>query len=292
LPFIIVSVPAVACALAVLCTTSEPPRGMCEDSLKGKRSPYEGRITLLKITRVFYKRCNLLVFAQGFPGCIPWGVMNAFFTDYLSQQKGLEVEQATGIVLVFGIGAAVGNIVGGMWGQKLYNKRKESLPLLMGVTTFLGALPILALTDWEVSGSMYAFSVFLAFLGGALSCVTGANVRAVLINVNTPETRGTTFAMLNLMDDLGKGAGPAAVAGLITRMGSRRAAFNLSISFWFPCAICLGLIAKYITKEEAETEKEIELNSGQRVDQSGFETTNSNSSEIEMAMESTTEDGI
>jgi MFS-type transporter involved in bile tolerance (Atg22 family) len=39
----------------------------------------------------------------------------------------------------------------------------------------------------------------LAFFGGAFSSVPAANLRAVLLNVNSPETRGTMFAFYNLM---------------------------------------------------------------------------------------------
>ena len=39
--------------------------------------------------------------------------------------------------------------------------------------------------------------------------MTGSNVRAVLMNVTAPETRGSAFAIYNLMDDLGKARAPA-----------------------------------------------------------------------------------
>ena len=34
---------------------------------------------------------------------------------------------------------------------------------------------------------------------------SGGNVRAVFMNVNAPETRGTVFGILCIMDDVGKG---------------------------------------------------------------------------------------
>ncbi len=41
-------------------------------------------------------------------------------------------------------------------------------------------------------------------LGGALGIMSNmgpSNVRALLLNVNSPETRGTAFALYNLSDD-------------------------------------------------------------------------------------------
>lgn len=38
---------------------------------------------------------NLLVFIQGLFGCLPWGVLLTYLTDYLAQNKGLSVPTAT-----------------------------------------------------------------------------------------------------------------------------------------------------------------------------------------------------
>ena len=46
-----------------------------------------------------------------------------------------------------------------------------------------------------------------------------------------PLTRGTMFAFYSQIDDVGKGGGPALVAGLIMAFG-RRFAFNIAVSSW------------------------------------------------------------
>ena len=50
---------------------------------------------------------------QGFFANIPWGVMFVFLNDFLSQERGLSVPDATFIVAIFGVGGAVGGILGG-----------------------------------------------------------------------------------------------------------------------------------------------------------------------------------
>ena len=40
-------------------------------------------------------------------------------------------------------------------------------------------------------------------VGGLFAAVTPPNVRAVLLNVNPPETRGTMFAFYSQIDDVG-----------------------------------------------------------------------------------------
>ncbi len=43
----------------------------------------------------------------------------------------------------------------------------------------------------------------VAFLGGLSCAITGSNIKAILVNVNAPETRGSIFAVYNGVDDLG-----------------------------------------------------------------------------------------
>lgn len=62
--------------------------------------------------------------------------------------------------------------------------------------------------------------------------------RAMIMNVNEPETRGVALALHVVLDDLGKGLGPAIVALLITALG-RQLAFSLSIAGWIPCGLCI-----------------------------------------------------
>lgn len=252
LPFVVVALPALTLALLVLLCVEEPRRGAQEPALTaagagdgGLGGEYQERIEWRKVRGIFTIRTNLLAFAQGVPGCIPWGVMNTFFADYMATDMGMGVASATSMVAVFGVGSVVGNVAGGLGGQALYNAKPGALGVLMGVTTALGAIPLLLLINSAPGG---ATSV-LAFLAGGLSCVTGTNVRAVLLGVNAPETRGTCFAVFSLTDSLGKGLGPAAVAALIARRGRLRA-FNTAISLWFLCAVLLLGIAGTLHADE------------------------------------------
>ena len=194
---------------------------------------------------IFKIRTNLLCFAQGIPGCVPWGVMNTFFADYLAQDRGMGVAAATNVVVVFGAGSVVGSIAGGTGGQWLYNRTPGALAVLMALTTSLGCFPLL----YVVNAKPLVAPSGWAFLGGVLTCVTGTNVRAVLIGVNAPETRGTVFAIFNLMDGLGKGLGPAAVASMIATRG-RTYAFNVSLCMWLLCGALLAGIAATLAHDE------------------------------------------
>jgi len=76
LPFVAVACPAIACALLTLVFVEEPRRGQQEPGLKAAggaaSDEYLEKIDWKKVRGIFRIRTNLLAFAQGIPGCIPW----------------------------------------------------------------------------------------------------------------------------------------------------------------------------------------------------------------------------
>jgi predicted MFS family arabinose efflux permease len=263
-PFVVIACPAILCALLTLVLVTEPRRGAQEPALRGRTTTgggtasslddeYRERIDWHKARGIFRIRTNLLAFAQGIPGCIPWGVINTYLADFMAQDMHMGVSAATSLVAVFGAGSVVGSIAGGLGGQALYNVRARWLAVLMGATTAAGAVPMLILINMRRVST--ATSLW-AFLAGALSCVTGTNIRAVLIGVNAPETRGTCFALFGLFDSLGKGLGPAAVASLIGRLG-RRAAFNQAMCLWLLCGALLLVIGGTVERDERELQQRL-----------------------------------
>ena len=69
------------------------------------------------LSRIFQIKSNVLLFAQCIPGSVPWGVLFVFLNDFLAQEKGLSVEQATGMISLFGVGALSG-VLGAFWGRR------------------------------------------------------------------------------------------------------------------------------------------------------------------------------
>jgi len=79
---------------------------------------------------------------------------------------------------------------------------------------------------------------------------TGPNIRAALSNAVSSDQRGLAFASFTLFDDLGKGAGPVAVAALVHAFGRTRA-FAWSMLGWLPCALLCGCTALTVGRDEA-----------------------------------------
>ncbi|MCF7802030.1 MAG: MFS transporter [Candidatus Marinimicrobia bacterium] len=256
LPFILVALPNFLLALIFWLTMREPVRGQAEEGLKDLLESgqiYTARINWSEYKQLFRIKTNLLVFLQGIPGTVPWGVFFIFLNDYLSQDKGYSVETATLIVTIIGGAAIFGGFLGGLMGHKLYNVNPKYLPALCGITTLLGIIPTAILINIPDQTGVADPNMLLALVAGLFTgftiSITGPNVKAMLLNVNLPETRGSIFSLFNLTDDLGKGFGPVIISILIVSLG-RTWAFNVANLFWVFCGIVLLWLIWVFPKDE------------------------------------------
>ena len=130
-PFLIISIPALLCAAAVLFTVEDPERGGMEQAVREHRrrrdaeenqsssiemaplddqimsagdptgrhneividSPeFDIRLHWATFLALLSTPTVLLALLQGAPGCVPWGIVNAFLNDFLSENRGMSVE--------------------------------------------------------------------------------------------------------------------------------------------------------------------------------------------------------
>lgn len=258
LPFIIVALPNFLLILLFLLTVREPSRGRAEESLTElieSGQAYQERINWSHYKGLFKKKTNWLIFLQAIPGSVPWGVFFIYLNDYYAQEKGFSVEGATLIVMAIGAGAILGSFFGGLIGNKLYNLKSSYQPLFCGLSVLAGILPMAYVLNYPsqigVDQPAYLMPVIVGFIAGIIIAFTSPNMNAILLNVNTPETRGSVLSLFNLVNDLGKGFGPFIISILIVHFG-RVSAFNISNLFWVVCGIVLLLAAKTLPKDQAD----------------------------------------
>lgn len=264
LPFIIVAIPNFLLGILFWLTVKEPQRGRMEDSLKDlieKGQVYTGRISWREYKNLFKTKTNLLVFVQGIPGTVPWGVFFIFLNDFYSQDKGFTVEMATVIVMAVGAAAIIGGFIGGLIGNRLYNLKPQYLPLLCGTTTLAGIIPMALLINYPaqfgVEKPSITLPVLIGLFTGFIVTITSPNVKAMLLNTNAPETRGSIFSLFNLADDLGKGFGPVIISFLIVLFG-RLWAFNIANIFWLFCGIVLLYLVAVFPRDKKALDKLME----------------------------------
>jgi len=256
-PFVVVAIPTLILAVVVWFTVPEPERGITEAALQGEDVKYEEEMDWDKTKKLVKIRTNVFMIMQGLPGSLPWGMSWAFLNDYLDRQKGFSVPDATLAAAMVGIGGAVGVLIGGAIGQKLYTKRRRLMPLFAAVCVVLSVPSMMYVVNAPLKGpGSVELATFLVFCAGFTGSVCSAPIRAMIMNVNEPETRGVALALHVVLDDLGRGAGPGLVALLITWMG-RQAAFSLSILGWIPCGLCI--FGAYFTLERDEDAMQMRL---------------------------------
>lgn len=225
-------------------------------SLK-KSFPYSHHLATTK--ELLQSKTVLLALLQGAPGCIPWGIVNTFLNDYLSEDCGMSIQAATTTILFFGFGNFLGMVIGGLGGDYLYKKDQRYPSLLSGSMAIIGCFPLWILINTThmnngVISVGTGFRIMLvAILAGIGSGVTGPVVKATLQNVTIPHARGQAFALLNTFDDFGRGLGPVFVAKLIQSLGSRQRAFNVGVNGWILCGLLnLGMFFT-VGRDEART---------------------------------------
>ena len=204
---------------------------------------------LLKV--IFSTKTNILLFAQCIPGSVPWGVLFVFMNDFLAQDKGLTVEQATMMISLFGIGAAVGGAIGGVLGQYMYNVRSRNLSLFMGIVQLCSVPLMWRIIDAEYTSMNLAMNVVIILFAGCIASMAGTNVRFLLINVNEPDTRGFVMSIFDVFNNIGRGLGPLMVTWMVGAMGSRARGYDIAMTAWWLDALFMALTFFTVEEDEA-----------------------------------------
>ena len=225
IPFILFAVPNFFLGTVFLLTVKEPKRGQMDQNVKSFRiSDFKDFLSLFKI------KTNLLVFLQGIFGTIPWGVFSIFIIDYFVVDKGYLRPTATLVITLVGGMALISSLIGGFVGNKLYKKNPKYLPLFCGMSTILGVVP----TAFLINAPMHTnqnetMLIVYAACTGLLIAMTAPNMKAILMNVNSPFSRGTVFSLYNFADDLGRGFGPFIIGNILIFYLGRNIAFNIAM---------------------------------------------------------------
>jgi len=248
LPFILFSVPNFIFAIIFFISVKEPKRGKMDNNKNHdfKISNLNDLISLFKI------KTNILVFLQGIFGTIPWGVFSIFMIDYFVIDKGYYKTTATLVITLIGGMALLSSIIGGFIGNKIYKKKPKYLPLFCGITTILGVIPTSLLINIPYQNEKNeSLIIIYAILTGLFIAMTAPNMKAILMNVNNPYSRGTIFSIYNFFDDLGRGFGPFIIGNILIYYFGRNVAFNIANSFWFICG-CLILMMFWTLPKESQ----------------------------------------
>ena len=245
--FVIVAIPNFIVLILYIIFGTEPKRGQSDNSKSSIK-----KINFQIVMNLLSKKTNILVFLQGMAGTVPWAVFFVFLTDYLAQDIGYSVQAATLVVSAIGLSAMFGGFIGGLMGNKLYNINPSYQPLMSAICTFIGMLPTALLINMQPLDSLsqsILYPIVLGIFSGFFITVTAPNMKAILMNVNHSQTRGTAFALYNLADDLGRGFGPFIISLFIFYFG-RQVAFNIANGIWLFCGIAILFMIKTYSEDQ------------------------------------------
>ncbi len=243
--FILASAPNIPLAIFFALYAREPERGRTEEALEdliSKGLAYRQVIHPRDFKIIFSNKTNIYTFLQGLPGTVPWGILTYWMITFFQEYRGVSKETATTIFLVLGAGSTVGSVAFAYLGEWLYKKRPSYMPVMCGAGVLTGIIPAMLLINMDIT-NITAF-LLMGFFAGALVSVAAANVKAILMNVNRPEHRGTVFSVFNITDNLGQGMGPA-IGGLLVPMG-HLFMMNFAILWWVPCGLLFFMVARHI----------------------------------------------
>jgi MFS family permease len=215
---------------------------------------------------------NALVYAATFPTCVPMGVLGVFAVDYVSVDRGMGLRIASFALFLFGLGAFAaqrhrsvfqlltlpslsGSFVGGMSLIALSSalrRRAGGVALigaLLGSSLGLCIVPMVVIIQGHYSPGHPRLLFGAAFSAGLLCFAHIPGMRAVLLNVNPPRSRGSAVALYALLDLLGRGVGPYIVARLAESQG-RRNAFITAVYVWAGPAGVLLLLGFTLARDE------------------------------------------
>lgn len=255
LPFILAGAPNLLLAPLFYFLAYEPERGLGEPELREalKEKRVETKTSIVeKVRTIFGLKTNLVAFAQGIFGCVPWGVLPAWMITFLIKHKGFSISSATIVYMLLGLGLMCGTLYGGYLGDWAFARNKMGKIWVAGIFILLGVPVTLLILLAPISGdsgigALIAIGSISALAGSVLSA-GGINISSMLMDVNPPESRGTLFSIFNLTDSIGRGVGPV-VGGFMALHYGLFFTMNVSTLFWIPCGLLVLSLLRFAPAE-------------------------------------------
>lgn len=211
----------------------------------------------------------------------------------------MSITESTNVIGLFGVGAAIGSMVGGLLGTVIYKWRKNYLPIFMGVTFIMACLmmqaaldlpgsidasrnmpsidvsegnvfgsPLLSSTPSSPSSLSASASVvnsnfymnILIMISASFAASNTTHVKALIMNVSSPMTRGASMSTMTFLNSFGRGIGPLIVTYLThTCSYSRSDAIGMTMYLWGVAGLIEIIGCLFVERDEEAVRKEVML---------------------------------
>jgi len=240
-PFVVLAFVCFACAGATKSYGREPGRGANDPVSQAHQrlgEQYKPVTSFAHIRKTVFSTTNMVIWAQAFPGNVPWGIALVFLNDFMLQDLQLSMSAALASINVLALFALLGNLTGGVLGKYLHTQPKWMTPLAATSMCILRCFPLWMVFGWRrqlgVPDTIPKYVLFTVSLGtaGFLASLPGPLLGGMMLNVNLPTTRGIVFAAYAAFEDFSKAMGAFVVAALLPLVGSRDIAFQVCLLLW------------------------------------------------------------
>lgn len=246
-----------------------PKRGQAEstihDAIASGKVEYKERIKISDLKNILSNRTNLIFIIFSIVGTLPMGFIQRFMVDYYSEDIGLGAFMSTLFLLLVLSGTIMGDVIGGVFGDVL-RKRGRQLPIHFSfVVSLLGCGLFYVFFSFDIPFQPGITILLLPILTGFIAAsLVEASVpisKAITLNVNVPENRGTISALIQTTAQLGFGFGALIgvfgpnVAEWLGIEWTRLFNFKLAIIVWMFPSISWVLLLFTANKDEDKLTK-------------------------------------
>ncbi len=274
-------------AIVLLIFVKLPDIGSKEEDLaelqKFEELNYGYKINKKEFLEIIKKPTNKYLIVNGFFCIIPGTILiYTLITTFTDPNQGLLVnfprdmvtQTATILAALVGIGYNVGNVVLSYFGDKLNKKNRRNRTRLAFFTTLI-AIPFTILTvvllqpvDYFEIGEpetvfqaivaifrekpVYIGYFFCAIIGSFMGAGYVSNKRAIMVDVNLPEHRGTASSLFRLTEQVSKSITLMLISGLLALLSTYKNMLLVGMLFWIPSAILWFFASKSVIRDMEE----------------------------------------
>jgi MFS family permease len=243
-----------------------PARGFADtrDATGSDITEYKGRIKFSDLKTILSIPTNLIFIISCIIATMPMGYIQRFMVDYYSTDAGLGTGAATLILLIVLSGSLIGDLIGGFFGDILHIKNPGYPAYLSAFALFAGCILFLVFFAFDMRGSTVLFlaiPIAIGFIASSFVEIPTPVSKAMMLDVNLPENRGTISALIQITAQIGFGLGALIgvfgddLAVMLGLTPTRLFNFRLAVLILIPVGLSWILVAYTIKRDEKKAKE-------------------------------------
>ena len=225
---------SISIGILVFIFAKDPIRGGMEPELREfiteqKAADYKAEVSDFK--KILTNRTFMLIVLQGMAGSIPWN--GIFFMIIWFEYIGFDPLTAGLIFSVIAVGAAVGNFLGGIIGDKAAKWHPNNGRILIAQISVASGIPltfIIFLVIPMATTSLYLYIIFGVLTGLLISWSAGGCNNPIFSEVIEPEIRSSAFSIDRMLEGSFAALGTVFVSLVATGFGYTNPPLGVEIS--------------------------------------------------------------